>query len=60
MAAALDFLEQLGMTAHVVADEKEGGLDAVVVEQVEHPGRDLGNRAVVESEVDDAAVFMSF
>ena len=43
-----------GMLANVVAHHEERGLHAVAVEDIEHPGGDFGNGAVVEREVDRA------
>ena len=45
-------LEQLGMTLHILAHHKEGGLDAIAVKRIQHPRRDLGNGAVVEGQID--------
>ena len=39
------------MLANVVAHHEERGLHAVAVEDIEHPGGDFGNGAVVESEI---------
>ena len=36
----------------VVAHHEEGGFDVVLVQQIEYPGRDYGDRPVVESQVD--------
>ena len=61
VSAAHHFLVDLWMLAHVVAHHEEGGLDAVSVQHVEHPGCDLGDGSVVEGEVHRVLVprFMS-
>ena len=52
VSAAFYLLEEFGMAAHVLTDAEKSGFDAVVVERVEHPRGNLGNRSVVESEID--------
>ena len=51
MAALAHHSELLGVLAHVVAHHEERSLDAVVVEDIEHPRRYLWYGAVVEGEV---------
>ena len=45
-------LEHIRMLADVVAHLEEGGLDVMLVQQVQYPWRHLGDGAVVESQVD--------
>ena len=52
VSAFLNHGELARMFAHIVPDEKEGSLDAVVVEHVEHPRCHLGDGPVVERQVD--------
>ena len=51
VAALHHHAEHLGMLADVVAHHEEGGFDVVLVQQIEYPGRDYGDRAVVEGQV---------
>ena len=57
MAALHNHTKLLGMLPDIVAHHKEGGLDAIAVEHIKHPRRDLGNGAVVESEVNGTRIF---
>ena len=52
VAALHHVLEDVRMFADIVAHQEEGGLDAVPVQQVQDPGRHLGDGAVVEGQVD--------
>ena len=49
-------LEEVGIAGHIFAHTKEGSLYRIVVEDIEHPRRNLGDRTVVESEVDGLLV----
>ncbi len=60
MTSAFDIFEEFGMPADIVAYEEKCGFDAVMVEEVEDPGCDFGYGAVVERQVDDATVLMTF
>ena len=51
VATAQHLLKQFGMPANIIADHKERGFHAIAVEGVEHPRRNLGNRAIVEGEI---------
>ncbi len=53
MAAPFHLLVKLGMAGDIVAHHEECGFHAILVERVKHPGCDLGNRPVVESQEDD-------
>ena len=59
VSPAPHLIQKLRMTLHILAHHEEGGLDVVVVEHVEHPGRDLRYGAVVEGEK-HPAVFPPF
>ena len=50
VTAAQNFVEQLGVAAHIVAHEEEGGFHAIEIEGIEHPRCHLWDRTVVESE----------
>ena len=51
VAAFLHHLEDIGMFPDIVSHHKERGLDAIMVEHIEHPGSHFWNGAIVESEV---------
>ena len=57
VSSGFDHLKDLGMLPNVVADHEEGGFDAIFVEHVQHPWRDLGNGTVVKREID--SLFLS-
>ena len=52
VAAFHDFLEDVRMLADIVAHQEEGGLDAVLVQQIQYPRRHLGDGTVIEGQVD--------
>ena len=45
-------LEKFGMSLHVLTHHEECRLDAVAVQRIENPRGDLGNRTVVEGQID--------
>lgn len=51
VAALHNHAELLGMLADVVAHHEEGGFDAVLVQQVEHPRGYYGDGTVVKSQI---------
>ena len=52
VSSPLDFFEQLRVACHIVAHAEEGGLDTILVKDIEHPWRDLRDGSVVKCEVD--------
>ena len=46
-----DHLVFIGMLTHIVAHHEEGGLDAVLVQYIKYPRRNLGYGAVVKGKV---------
>lgn len=51
VSALHDHLVLIGMLAHIVAHHEEGGLDAVLVQYIKYPRRNLGYGAVVKGKV---------
>ena len=51
MTAPTHLFEKFRIAVSIVAHHKEGGLGSNLVEHVEHKRRGLGNRAVVESQI---------
>ena len=51
MALVDDALIEMGIAAHVVADHEKGGMDAMLLENVEDVGGSLGNGTVIEGQV---------
>lgn len=58
MPTRFDHFEHFGVFADVVTDHKEGGLDAIMVEYIEHPGSYFGNRSVVKGEINGSFVLV--
>ena len=56
VAGLTNLLVDIWMFPYVVAHHKKGGLDLVVVKDVEQPRRHFGNRTVIKSEKDRAPV----
>ena len=58
VTTAQQLLKQFGIALHIFAHTEECGFHTVVVERVEHPGGDFGDRSVVESEIHGARLEM--
>lgn len=51
MATRHDLSENIGIFTDIVANDKEGGFDAVMVKHIKHPRCYVGDGSVIESEI---------
>lgn len=52
MSACLDLLEDSPVAGYIITHTEESSLDAITVENIEHPRRNLGRRSVIECQID--------